>query len=172
MTRHGLSRRFFRICRVETTLGQFIGVRDDFHLNVICRWLCVFTGSETTVTNILFNGIMSTSHATDFAKKMLRGCHFMILNFMLLVPSGPAPMKRRSVTSYYLGQVYVGCMQAGRRRCSGRESRDLPCRVGAPCSASWSVFFRDLLPPLLGFSNCVCNTHRWKIAPYVTSYEV
>ena len=53
-----------RVC-VSGTLGRFIGVRDHFHENFICRWLCVFTRPETAVTNILFNGIMSISNATD-----------------------------------------------------------------------------------------------------------
>ena len=46
------------LVRASTTLGRFIGVRDHFHLNFICRWLCVFTRSETAVTKILLNCIM------------------------------------------------------------------------------------------------------------------
>ena len=70
------------------TLGRFIGVRDNFHFNFICRWPCVFTRSENAVTKILLNGIMSTTNATDLVKKM---CHIMGLNFLnfifiLLVP--------------------------------------------------------------------------------------
>ena len=74
--------------RGMSTLGRFIGVRHNFHLNFICRWPCVFTRSENAVTKILLNGIMSTTNATDLVKKM---CHIMGLNFLnfifiLLVP--------------------------------------------------------------------------------------
>ena len=57
--------------KVASALGRFVGVWDDFHLNSIFRWLLVFTKSETAVTIILFNGIMSATNATYLAKKML-----------------------------------------------------------------------------------------------------
>ena len=47
------------------TLGRFIGVRDNLHFTFICRWLCVFTRTETAVTKNLFIVIMSTTNATD-----------------------------------------------------------------------------------------------------------
>ena len=59
----------------EATLGRFICVRDNFHLNFICRWLCPFTRSETAVTQIYIN-------EADLQKKMLGGRHFMVLNSM------------------------------------------------------------------------------------------
>ena len=57
--------------RLAFTLSQNIYMRDNFHLNFICRWLCVFTRSETALTRNLFNGIMPTTNATDLAKKCL-----------------------------------------------------------------------------------------------------
>ena len=74
------------------TLGQRIYVWNTVHLIFICKWLCVFTRSETAVTRALFNGIMSTTNATNHMKKMLTviyGTKFIKFNFLLLVPSGP-----------------------------------------------------------------------------------
>ena len=62
------------------TQGRFIGVWDNFHLNFPCKWLCLFTRSETAVTKILFNGVMSATNATNIAKEILRGHHFEELN--------------------------------------------------------------------------------------------
>ena len=62
------------------TLGRSMDVQGNFHLDFICRWLYVFTRSETAGTKILFNCFMSTTNATDLAKNMLRGRHFMGLN--------------------------------------------------------------------------------------------
>ena len=74
-------RASFRVVdNVSTTLGRFLGVRDNFHLNFVCGWLCMLTSSETARTKNVFNVIMSTSNATTLAKKMFRGCHFMGLN--------------------------------------------------------------------------------------------
>ena len=68
--------------------------QNNFHIIFICQQLCVFTRSETAVSKMLFNGIISTANATDPMKKMLRGRHFMrlnTLNFILcFVPSVPA----------------------------------------------------------------------------------
>ena len=63
------------------TLGQEIYVWDNFHLNFICRWPWVFTGSENAVTKILSYCIMATADGTPLVKKMLRRSHF---NFMWL----------------------------------------------------------------------------------------
>lgn len=49
---------------------------DNFHLNCICRRLCVLTRSETAITV----GIMSTKSSTYLANKMLGGRHFKGLN--------------------------------------------------------------------------------------------
>ena len=65
---------------LTTTLGQFIGLRDNFYLHLFCRWLCVFTRSETALTTILVNGIMATTNATDIAEKLLGGRRCMWLN--------------------------------------------------------------------------------------------
>ena len=35
-----------RKVRRAHTLGRFTGVRDGFHLNFICRWLCAVTRSQ------------------------------------------------------------------------------------------------------------------------------
>ena len=72
---------------VPYTLGRSIGVRDNFHLNSVCRWPCVFTRPETAVTN----GIMSTTNAANVVKKILNsGAKLFEFHFMLLGPSGPA----------------------------------------------------------------------------------
>ena len=77
------------------TLRQFTGVRDNFHLNFFCRWLCVFTRSESVVTKMLLNAIMSPTNAADLANKMNSGATYdgvkiIEFNFMLLGASGPA----------------------------------------------------------------------------------
>ena len=71
---------WLRLYGSMTTLDRFIGVQGSFTLNFLCRLLCVFSRSETAVSNILFNGIVSPTNATDLAKKMLREYHFMGLN--------------------------------------------------------------------------------------------
>ena len=73
-----------------STLGRFIGVRDNFHLNFICRCLFVFTRSGTALTIILL-----CQFQMKLGKKMLRGClfygakffecHFMFF-WRLLIP--------------------------------------------------------------------------------------
>ena len=77
---HKGSARARDVRRPRRTLGRIIGMRDNFHLNFFCKWLCVLTRSETAVTKILFDGFMFTTNATDLAKKMLWGRHFMGLN--------------------------------------------------------------------------------------------
>ena len=71
------------------TLGQFMGVRENFHLNFICRRLCVFARLEIALPK--YNSVVF-----DLAKKLLRGHHIMVfpgqillnsLNFMLWLGS-------------------------------------------------------------------------------------
>ena len=38
--------------------------------------------SKNAITKILFKGTMTTTHATDLVKKMLRGCHFEVRTFL------------------------------------------------------------------------------------------
>ena len=61
------------------TLGQFIGVPDNFHLNFIYRLLGVFTNLKYAV-NFFFNGIMYSMNAVYLVKKLFRGGSF---NFIL-----------------------------------------------------------------------------------------
>ena len=96
------------------TLGWFIGAPDNFHLNFLCMACyvhqirnCRNLGRNT----ILFNGTMSTTDATDLEKKVLRGRHFQ---FLLLVPSGTAPMKRPSVLT-----MLEGGREGGKQRGTG-----------------------------------------------------
>ena len=58
------------------TLGRFIGVRDNFHLNFICRWLYVFTRIETAGTKIMYHD--HNKNINDLAKKIFRGRHFIL----------------------------------------------------------------------------------------------
>ena len=84
--------------------------------------LCVFTRLAAAVTNILFNGIMPTVNATDLAKNALRaplyGAKFFEFPFMLFVPSGPAWMKRPSVTVMWFSgraELLRSALRAGHR---------------------------------------------------------
>ena len=59
--------------------------------------LCRYAGSEHSVIKILFNGIVSSTCATELMTKFHRGQHFMGINsleiqVMLLAPSSVSPL--------------------------------------------------------------------------------
>ena len=71
--------------RINPSHTGSIAVYDNVHLNFICRRLCMFTRLEIVGTKILLNGILSISNATNLAKKMLRGRHFMGANSLSII---------------------------------------------------------------------------------------
>ena len=85
-------RRALQLCPTST-LGQFTGVRNNFHLNFNCRWLCVLTAEKIT-QGYCFHYKCNWSCKESAWRMPLYGAKY---NFVLTVPSGSAPKKRPSV---------------------------------------------------------------------------
>ena len=80
------------MCACVTEQGV-VGAPGNLHGNFIFSWLCLSAGSEHSVTQIIFNGIMSITCATELMTKfheehhIVRGLNLFEWQFMLLEPS-------------------------------------------------------------------------------------
>ena len=115
-------------------MGQSIGVWGNFHLNLICRFLCVFTRSATAVKSF-FNGIMSTTRA-NVVLKMLREfflrfqCHVLT---QCVSPACPCALARL-ISSHYWLRASVNRTNSTSHRCQKYPMMDKHDSPGPVCS--------------------------------------